>query len=264
VKAKLRLATVSRVCVLLLMLPLMFVACSVEESEQMNPYAQEFAQALEDAPNDYQRAILADGVIRRAELLDAHSRVVDCVAASDSGAVASFREDEYGLFHFEPVAPNDPNANVYGTHLGLGSQASGGLPDANYPDAKYEDVGKCYSEWAGPLDALYNDVMSNPNREDPDELFVECLARHALVSPGFSVDDYKKLFAEYTAQYASNYGLEFEQVEQDGGTDSHMSRVKSMTCEGWCSDEVPPPFVLPSGVTSDDDEYVSCMMAPLR
>jgi hypothetical protein len=49
----------------------LLASCSAEEGPVGGPYAEEFAQALAEAPNDYQRAILADGVITAAEVMDA-------------------------------------------------------------------------------------------------------------------------------------------------------------------------------------------------
>ncbi|MDR2620577.1 MAG: hypothetical protein LBC29_05625 [Propionibacteriaceae bacterium] len=245
---QLRFVTAVRICALLLVPPAVFVACSVEEPVKENPYEAEFAQAMAEAPNEYQRDILADGVITRVEVLDAHSRVVECVNASDLGISAGFEEDTSGAFSFT-------------------SRVSGEEETAT----QSEVVSRCYSQWAGEIDGLYSSIIINPNNEDPDALFVACLIRHELVPAGFTTEDYKELYAEWQEKYGSNYGLSEDalaEIEAAGhmslGSDSALRGIDGVTCEGWCSDDPTPPFVLPGGLTRDDPEFGACMVSPLR
>ncbi|MDR2620306.1 MAG: hypothetical protein LBC29_04215 [Propionibacteriaceae bacterium] len=227
----------------LLLLPLAIGACSTTPPTPENPYAAEFARALADAPNEYQRGILADGVVARAELLDAQAHVVDCINASGLGVSAKYIEDDFGLSSLDSW--------VNGT----------------FTDEQTGVVAACDTEWMGAIEGLYWGSVTNPNKEDWDVLVAECLVRHGLVAPGFTGEEYARLKAEHAAMYAKT--LTPPEGYSELGSDSgefhgtiRISEEDGWTCEGWCG--VTPPLVFPGGTSEDDPEVRGCIVVPLR
>lgn len=118
--------------------------------------------AREMAHSEFQREILADGVVTRAELDEATTRLGECLAA-------------FGI-DMEVV-------EEYGVRTGLVLT----FPGRDTMDAEVDD---CFNTYMGMLDTYYTVThVTNPNDENPDQLMVDCFIRHGLVQDSFTVAD---------------------------------------------------------------------------
>jgi hypothetical protein len=128
-----------------------------------NPYAAEFTQALADASSDFERGVLADGVITPEELQEAQRREVSCLA--DHAITAHYRTDSYGGTQLTVEGNQDE---------GVMSQCSRGTTDQ--------------------ILGLYDAIRVNPNHEDVNDLTAACLRRHGLAPDDFTGQDLKAIW----------------------------------------------------------------------
>lgn len=145
----------------------------------------EYAWALEMATSDFERSVLADGEITRAEYEEATQRFLDCV--NDQGAsVATL--DQGGYFIYE---------------------ISGDL------DLYDEISDECRIGTNDLIETLYVDQITNPDNVDFEELTVDCLVRAGLVEEGFTVAEFHEglggVIADSSGQQSSSpWQLPFE------------------------------------------------------
>jgi hypothetical protein len=141
----------------------LLVGCSASggESDAPNPYRGDFELALASATSDFERQVLADLVISRAEYEEAVARYVEC--ANDGGV------------ELEAVPQGD--YYVY-RHAGMGSSDIDEVLDG------------CSQGTVALIEGLYIATVTNPNREGIDELRVACLKRQGLVDDAYTVDEY--------------------------------------------------------------------------
>lgn len=210
-------------------------------------YADEFAQELENAPNDYVREVLTDGVITHSEVQDAQSRVLDCASDAGFGGILLFVPNEPTM-HFEYPAGSTQQAQ----------------------DAAYNAISECEMQWF-PFGWLYWATVTNPNSEDWDDLVAKCLVRHGVVPSPFTGADLARLQDEYAALY----GIQVTWNEETGAitkTYPDGTVVIEYPQEGLPDDTIgtinddlnAPPMTLPGGATIDDPVAAQCLVAPLR
>lgn len=146
-----RLAAAGVGCVLILSL----LAASAGAVTDDDPYRARYQDALRSATSDFERAVLADGEVTRAEYEEAVGRYVSCMADS-------------------------------GIEVGLHEQ--GGY--YTYSFAKTQDVfttsDRCAEGSTLLVAGLYIAQLTNPGAEDYDELIVACLIRAGLVEASYS------------------------------------------------------------------------------
>ncbi|MDR2620765.1 MAG: hypothetical protein LBC29_06610 [Propionibacteriaceae bacterium] len=231
---------------------LALVACTNEANE--NPtgqpqftgaYASELEQAYNEASNDYQRAMLADGAISQAEMLDAQSRAVECIQASGLGMIT----DPYEIYGWFGIG--------YGSNMG-----------DDISDAQWDAIDACMNQWfdadGNDLRVLYQKMYTNPNQENMSDLIARCLVRHGLAPAGFLGDDYDRLEREWMDKYASRYSIPEGWEEKVGSGRVFVDPNNSpFECSGWCRAETPPPMLLPGGASMNDPQAVTCQMMPL-
>jgi hypothetical protein len=150
-------------------------SCSAGDSGADEPHGAYYADikgAAKNASNDWERGVLSDGVITRAEYEEAVQRFVAC--GKDHGTTI-IPEDHYGLYTYA---------------------IPGGDPD---------DVsGTCSKGTTSNVEAFYGESLTNPHRRDWAELVTECLVRTGVAPHGFSTDDYR--LAQATAQQRGGDG----------------------------------------------------------
>lgn len=146
-------------CVLLAL-----TGCSDDSVDDSNPWAAELRQAQQDATSDFEREVLADGVISRAEYDEAANRYNTCL--KDQGIQAGL-EDQFGFW----VTVVSRNVSVSDTAL----------------DAA---IDRCRSGTIEFIEPMFYDLTRNPDRVDERELFVECAKRTGLAPASFTLEDW--------------------------------------------------------------------------
>lgn len=133
-------------------------------------YAAQFEQARQAATSDFERDVLADDEITRAEYEEAYQRYVDCMAGK--GITVSLLDQ--GGRYFVSVAAEDDEA---------------------FQDEEREE-GSCVEGTTALISPLYVQILTNPNQEDEDELIVACLIDLGLADPSFTAEQWKELGAQ--------------------------------------------------------------------
>jgi hypothetical protein len=132
-----------------------------------NPYAAEFTQALADASSDFERGVLADGVITPEELQEAQRREVSCL--TDHGITAHYRTDSNGsvVLDVQGYSGDEPDQGV---------------------------MSECSRGTTGQILGLYDAIRVNPNHEDMNDLVAACLRRHGLAPADFTGRDLQAIW----------------------------------------------------------------------
>jgi hypothetical protein len=147
------------------------VATGTLGCEQASPkptgagYASEFEEARRLTTSQYLLDVLADDQITEAEITEARSRFVSCLA--DAGIWASFVRDDYGEATL-----------IMSDKLTSAQQAA---------------ESSCDHQWLGPIASLYHRISVNPYNVDWDELVAACLVQKGLAPKGFTGAQYREL-----------------------------------------------------------------------
>ena len=138
------------------------------------PYAADIALAKTKATSDFERAVLADGVITAAEYDEATQAYVTCVngrlpAKFVPGIVAI--KNEFGQYGFQGPGLTEAALAEY--------------------DSIFQKIGnECEKGTSGIIAPLYNDMIANPNKTDRYTQAVICLKRFKLVPDSYAVKNY--------------------------------------------------------------------------
>lgn len=134
--------------------------------ELSGPWADVFAEALDESESAVEREILADGVVTSTELEQAHDGVRRCLA--DSGLAVDYSPD--GGFELTDL--------------------DGDAPDMPFErsDAALQACETRFDSW---VTFLYEQVRRNPERLDEGTIQVRCLADAGLVDPSYGRDDWE-------------------------------------------------------------------------
>lgn len=125
--------------------------------ESPGPYSADIKAAAKSASNDFEREVLSDGVITAQEYQEAVNRLVRC--ASDKGVgikVTTIR----GVNRYE-------------------------VPTSANGDAVFN---ACSAGTTRTIESLYSTMVTNPRKEDEDELFATCIRRSGLAPASFTGD----------------------------------------------------------------------------
>jgi hypothetical protein len=124
------------------------------------PYYADIKAAAKQVTTDFERRVLSDGVISRAEYEEAVQRLVACGKQLNTTITPI---DEYGLYEYE-VPGGDPN----------------------------DVMVTCDKHTTITIEPLYAETVQNPHRLDFDELIVACLIRTKLAEPTYSRTDFER------------------------------------------------------------------------
>ncbi len=141
-------------------------ACSPSEVtiSEDNPYKADFDLALQNATSEFEREVLKDGVITKAEYDEATTRYVDCVKEN---GISIATKEEYGIHMYAISGDLEAYENEI-DHL-------------------------CSTGTTLEIAALYNDTTMNPYGGDVNELSAQCLIRSGLVEAPFTAADFKDM-----------------------------------------------------------------------
>lgn len=105
--------------------------------------------------------MLSDGDITRAEYVEASQRYVNC--AGERGVAVTAIEN-FGLFQYQVANPTEEQDRV--------------LDECS--------IGTTYN-----VEPFYGELLTNPNREDPLKIRVQCLVDSGLAPEGYTLEDYR-------------------------------------------------------------------------
>jgi hypothetical protein len=126
------------------------------------PYAAEIKQAMTSATTDFERQVLQDGKITRAEYEEAVSRYLACTEA-----------------HGVKMSKNLNPAGYY-------TYAQPGMPDKN------PWIMKCGEGTSLYIGSLYISMLRNPGHLNEADVMAECLVRKHLAPAGYQGKDLSK------------------------------------------------------------------------
>ena len=124
-----------------------------------DPYRIRYEEALRAATSDFEKAVLEDGEITRAEYEEAVERYVSCMA--DAGIEVGLHE-QGGYYTYSSAAAPGFDA----THDG------------------------CAEGTTLLIAGLYIAQLTNPGAEDYDELIVVCLVRAGVVEADYTAEQF--------------------------------------------------------------------------
>jgi hypothetical protein len=140
---------------------LLLSGCS-SPAEADGPYSDAAREALDRASSDFERGVLSDLNVTRAEYEEAVDRYVRCI--EDAGA---------------EVKPVDQG--------GYYIYAVGG------DTGKYDAVAdKCSTGTRALIEPLYLNMITNPDAEDFEDIVVACFERHGGIDETISGDDLER------------------------------------------------------------------------
>lgn len=129
------------------------------------PYQVEIDEARAKA-NDFQFAVLEDGLITDAEFLETQDRYVSCMA--------------------------DRGIEVLGGGIGQSFSRVSNPNDILGVTAEFE----CDNATFGPIEPLFTAMRKNPENQDFLEIFVQCLIDQGVAPAGFTGRDYEALYED--------------------------------------------------------------------
>jgi hypothetical protein len=135
-------------------------ACGSGTSEAPDPWRAEVLNARSQATSDFERAVLSDGQISRAEYEESVHRYVSCMKSSAVDMLAQLQPSGFYAYR-----------------------------STDYSDAANDT---CAKGTTLLVEALYVARSRNPQRRDEDDLVADCLIRRGLAPKGFSAAELKK------------------------------------------------------------------------
>lgn len=144
----------------------LLLACSADkdstnDSAKDSPYREEILAAVGDATTDFERSVLEDGEITRAEYVEASDRYLACM---ESHGVTMTAEDNFGVNQY------------HGANLSA-------------EDEKWMD--KCTIGTTMVIAGLYSDMIKYPDNGDFRAEIVECFIASGIAPKTFTVDDWE-------------------------------------------------------------------------
>lgn len=134
------------------------VGCSAAETEA-NPFEARFEEARTQATTDFERDILEDGEITRAEYDEAVNRFIECMEAQ-SIKISAVEQSGYYVFS---------TTSASSAYEAADPQCRPGTIDV--------------------IEALYVDMTMNPENRPYNEVMRECLIARGLVDEDFTTKD---------------------------------------------------------------------------
>lgn len=152
----------------------MLTGCAVSSStDNHGTQDDRIEEARLNASTDFEREILTDGVITRAEYDEINQGLVTCM--SDAGHILTLVEQ--GDYHIYSI---------------------------QYSDESEAALMRCQDAGGAVLAGLYVDMVTNPNNIDPDDLMLQCLKREGLLPEAFTVEEYRTGISRFSTDSDGN------------------------------------------------------------
>lgn len=147
------------------LLLILLVGCSAAPTSPVGAWAEEVAEAQRNATSDFEREVLADGEVDRAEYEEAVDRYIECM----QGAGVSISKTDMGpYFGYDLVGDTT-------------------LFDQVDPE--------CSKGTKGLIESLYVDMYMNPENRPIQDVMAECLVRIGAAPEGFNGEDVREIEA---------------------------------------------------------------------
>lgn len=150
-------------CVVITAISTSVVTGCSSQNVTSSPYAEDFRQANDLATSDFERAILKDGKVSRSEYEEAMQRYVSCIR--DGGASVTLKEQ--GGYYVYEVSDGTEHYDQISDGCTLGTTVL--------------------------IEPLYVDVLTNPDKLDPDEALARCYVAAGLAKAPFGAQDLRDL-----------------------------------------------------------------------
>lgn len=134
-------------------------ACSSPDPVKKSPYFDEVVAAGKAAKSDFERSVLSDGVITRAEYEESVQKLVACAEARGV-TIAPSRQGAMYVYEVRTSAISDT----------VMTQCSVGTTQV--------------------IESFYSQMTRNPTKGDEDALVASCLARSGLAEAGYTKTQY--------------------------------------------------------------------------
>lgn len=146
----------SRPVLALIVSPIVLLTgCSDGDDSERGPYYDEVVAASRSAESAFERDVLADGELTRAEYEEAVQRYVSC--AADRGVeITPVRQGSRYAYQMS----TDPESDRVALRCSVGTTRT--------------------------IEALYGDIVANPTNGDYEQLVVRCLIRSGLAPQGYT------------------------------------------------------------------------------
>lgn len=149
-------------CLVGVMLLLLVAGCGKAEQSGPSPYRAQILEAARLAHTAFERNILKDGRITRAEYVSAEQRFMACVKAH---GVAIAAEQKFGTYTYVTSGDGATSDSV---------------------------VEKCSTGTTYYIEALYNETVTNPQQQDAIVIRVRCLVKSGLAPAGYTAREYRQ------------------------------------------------------------------------
>jgi hypothetical protein len=163
------------------LLPLLVAPVLIGCSTSSDPYSAVVEKAARQATSDFERDVFADLRVTPAEYEEAVTRYIRC--ANDRG-VKLTKIPQAGYYTYE-------------------------FPQTAEAGAVLEE---CVKGTTVLIEPIYVEMITNPNREDIDDLIASCVVRKGLAPTGYSGAQIK---AEKEAARRAGRGIDFPFDEDD-------------------------------------------------
>jgi hypothetical protein len=148
---------------------MVMVACGSKPGATVpdGPYRAQILQAQQRATSDFERGVLSDGKITKAEYDEAVQRYVKCMA--DKGVTVNPYEMGGGYYGYSVPSRENDTFQRWGDSCAKGTTYL--------------------------VEDLYIQMLTNPSGGDIDDAVAACLARKGLVDNSFTGSELKRLNA---------------------------------------------------------------------
>jgi hypothetical protein len=136
-------------------------------SASRNPWRSTILAAAKNANSSFERQVLADGTITKAEYQEAVHRYVAC--AQDHGLVFDAAIQTSGLYQYSLSGQTAASAT-----------------------SRQPVLDGCARGTTALIEPLYGDLVQNPNKKDLMLVFAECFVRKGVAPHGYSSGDFKR------------------------------------------------------------------------
>lgn len=151
--------TTARLLVGLIGISLLTGACSSAEETSDGPYAKEIVAAGGEATSDFERSVLSDGEITRAEYEESVQRLVSC-AEGRGVKITPIKQGEVYNYSYPLTETSD------------------------------EVMLECSAGTTLVIETFYSDMVQNPTNGDYEAMVAACLARSGLAPADYDKEQY--------------------------------------------------------------------------
>lgn len=139
---------------------LLVCSCGKTDAPAQDPFAGDVARAQSRVTSDFQRSVLADGQVSRAEYEQAVDLYISCL--NSNGVPAAKNLNAGGYYDYAVPGQSDVSSQMM----------------------------KCAQGTVAEIDYLYTERLRNPQHQPENVIMASCLVRKGAAPKGYSGDQY--------------------------------------------------------------------------